>query len=648
MQVPEVRHVTVLGAGNMGHGIAELAAIAGYTVTVQDIEQERVDEGLGQIEWSLTKLEEKERVDEPAEEIVDRIRGTTDLAESVTDADLVIEAVPEEIELKKDTFSEVDRHAPDHAVLASNTSGLSITEIATATDRPAQVVGMHYFYPPVRMDLVEVVHGEATSEETVRMVHEYVESIDKTPIDVNKDVHGFVVNNVLVPFMTEAAWMLENDDCRIQEADATMVFQGGYPMGPFELADYTGIDICYHFCRASPYDVPPPIAEKFDSDHLGRKSGTGFYDYEDGDGPDYGPEDVDGFDVLRVEARMVDEAVRLVGDDVASPDDIDLGMRLGGRFPLGTCRRGDQIGLDVVSEKLEALYEGTGAGRYERADYLVELVEAGHTGEDAGKGLYDYTGTWPYQFLNLTLDGDGVLEVEFDRTERLNAFSDEMFDELQRALDDVDTDDVSCVVLSGAGDRAFSAGVDVTGFASKEPTEIMDVEEPIERLYEFERPTIAKIDGFCLGGGFEIAMACDIRIATEDATFGTPEIGLGLIPGGGNTQRLARLIGKARAKELVFRGNHISAERATEWGILNRTVPETELDETVDEFVDDIATGPKTALKVAKKVLNEGQNASLGASLVMESQGFGLLTSTDDMTEGVVAFQRDREPEFDT
>jgi enoyl-CoA hydratase/3-hydroxyacyl-CoA dehydrogenase len=645
--MPDIQRVTVLGAGSMGHGIAEVAAIGGYDVTVRDIDQEFVDDGLENIEWSLGKLEEKGRIDESAQAVFGRVDGETDLAEAVSDADLVVEAVPEEMEIKKETFAEVDEHAPEQAILASNTSGLSITEIATATDRPEQVVGTHYFNPPVQMDLVEVVHGEATSDATIEAAHEYVESIDKTPIDVRKDVHGFVVNNVLVPFMEEPAWMLANDECTIRGADAAMVFQRGYPMGPFELADYTGIDIGYHFAEASSYETPPPFAEKVENDELGRKSGKGFYDYEDGDGPDYRPEDRDEFDTLRVEARMVNEAARLVGDDVATPEDIDLGMRLGGRFPLGTCRRGDQIGLDVVLEKLESLYDETGADRYEPADYLVECVEAGHTGEDARRGFYDYTGEWPYQFLNPSLDEDGVLEIELDRTERLNAFSEEMFDELNRVLADADPEEVSCVVLSGAGNRAFSAGADATGFMSNEPTEIMDVEESIERLYEFDRPTIAKIDGFCLGGGFEVALACDIRIATEGSTFGSPEIDLGLIPGGGSTQRLTRLVGESRAKELVFRGNHISAERAADWGILNRAVPEDEFEETVDEFVDDIANGPKTALKVAKKVINEGQDGSLGAGLALESQGFGLLTSTDDMAEGVVAFQRDRDPEFE-
>ncbi|WP_135820825.1 3-hydroxyacyl-CoA dehydrogenase/enoyl-CoA hydratase family protein [Halostella litorea] len=648
MENTDIQRVAVLGAGSMGHGIAEVAAIAGYDVALRDVEEEYVDDGLDNIEWSLDKLEEKRRIEESADEVFGRVDGYTDLQAAVGDADLVVEAIPERLDLKKETFAEVDEYAPDHAILASNTSGLSITDMAASTDRPEQVVGTHYFNPPLRMDLVEVVQGERTSSETVEAMHDYVESVGKTPIDVKKDVHGFVVNNVLVPFMSEAAWMLDEGECTVEAADSAMVYDRGYPMGPFELNDYSGIDIAYEFLDASGYDVPPSIEGKFEHETLGRKTGSGFYEYEDGEGPTYEPGDRAGFDTLRIEARMINEAARLIGNDVATAEDIDVGVRLGGRFPLGTCRVGDKIGLDAVLSKLEALHEATGNARYEPAEYLVELVESGRTGEEAGEGFYDYTGEWPYQFLNLELDDEGVLSIEFDRTERLNALSDEMFAEIDRALADANPEEVSCVVFSGAGDRAFSAGVDVTGFMSKEPTEIMDVEESIERVYDFDRPTIAAIDGFCLGGAFELMLACDIRIATENSTFGNPEIDLGLIPGGGSTQRLTRLVGEPRAKELIFRGNHFPAEQAADWGIINRAVPEGEFDDTVEEFVDDLSSGPKTALKVAKQVINEGQDASLKSGLKMESQGFGLLTTTDDMIEGVVAFREDREPDFES
>jgi len=641
----EIENLAVLGAGSMGHGIAELAAIASYDVVLRDIEDDLVDDGLEQVEWSLGKLEEKGKLDESADDVRARISGETELEAAVSDADLVIEAIPENLSLKRETFAEVDDYAPDRAILASNTSGLSITEIGAATDRPEQVVGAHFFNPPVKMDLVEVVHGERTSEATLEAIHEFVADLDKRAIDVKRDVHGFIVNNVMLPFIEEAAWMLGDDGTTIQRADAAMVYQRGYPMGPFELADYTGIDIAYHFREDTDLDSPPAIAEKVEADDLGKKTGQGFYDWEAA-GPNYEPGDGEDFDTLRVEARMVNEAARLVGNDVATPDDIDLGSRLGARFPEGVCRLGDQLGLDSVLDKLRTLHEETGAQRFAPDDYLVELVEKGKTGVDAGEGFHNYRGDGPYQYINKSLDDRGVLEVEFDRPERLNAFSETMFGEVKAALDNADTDEVSCVVFSGAG-QAFSSGADITGFMTSEPTELMNVDETIQAIDEFERPTLARIDGFCLGAGFEIALACDLRLATESSSLGAPEINLGLIPGGGGTQRLTRIVGEGRAKELVFRGEQIAAERAADWGLLNRAVPESEFDGVVEEFVDDLANGPKTALKVAKRVIDDGQDASLETGLDIESQGFGLLTTTDDMVEGVTAFRDDREPEFE-
>ena len=648
----DIRRVTVLGAGNMGHGITEVAAIAGYDVTMRDIEEEFVTNGYESIEWSLKKLAEKGLLDESAEDVLDRIDTAVDLKSAVADADLVIEAVPERMDLKREVFIDLDEFAPEGALLASNTSSLSVTEMAGVTSRPEDVVGMHFFNPPVKMELVEIIYGERTSDETAETAFEFAESLGKTPIYVRKDVRGFVVNTVLGPFGDEPAWMVSNGEATIREVDAAMVHQRGYPMGPFELMDLTGIDVGYHVRSESGRTIPPIMAEKVENDELGQKTGRGYYDYEDGDGVDYEPGDGEGFDTLRIEARMVNEAARLVGEGVARPDEIDTGVRLGLGFPEGICRRADKIGLDTILDTLESLYAETGEDRFEPDDYLVELVEAGKTGEDAGEGFHEYStrsngdGAGTYQLLNYDLSDDGLLEVELNRPERLNALSADLLGEIDDLLTSVDTDDVRCVTFEGAGDRAFSAGADIGGFADATPTDFMDVTPTFETVNEFERPTIAKVDGYCLGAGLELALACDMRIATEKSEFGSPEIRLGLIPGGGGTQRLLRLLGETRAKELVFRGNRIDADRAEEWGLVNRSVPADEFDSVVSEFVDDCLEGPPIGLKVAKKVMNEGADASLDAALAMESQGFGLLMSTDDVREGTAAFRDDRDPEF--
>lgn len=642
----EIESLAVLGAGSMGHGIAEVAAIAGYDVVLRDIEEDLVEDGYEQIEWSLEKLAEKNQIDQDPDDVLARISTMVDLEAAVADADLVIEAAPEDLEIKRNIFADVDAASGEETIMATNTSSLRVGDIAEATDRPEYVCGMHFFNPPVKMDLVEVAAGEQTAAAVIDAGVEFVESLDKTPIRVRKDVPQFVVNNVLTPFMGEAGFMYDEGDVEIQDVDAAMVFQRGYPMGPFELNDFGGLDIFYHSREQWDDPIPESISSRVDAEDLGRKTGKGFYDYDDGEGVNYEPTDGEGIDTLRIEARMINEAAKLVGDDVADPEDIDIGMRLGGGLPEGTCRTGDKLGLDTVLEKLRDLHERTGAERYEPADYLVELVESGHTGEKAGKGFYDYSDGGPYHYISHELTEEGKLHVLFDREERLNAFSTDMFNEVQRLLETVDDEDVACVVFEGAGDRAFSAGADITGFTVAEPTDLASVDETVQTIYEYPRPTVAKIDGFCLGAGLEITLACDLRYATEGSRLGSPEIDLGLIPGGGGTQRLVRLVGEPRTKELVYRGMQLSADQAEDWGILNRAVEADEFEETIDDVVDDLVNGPQTALEVAKQVIQEGQDASLDTGLSLEAQGFGLLATTDDMLEGVAAFNQDREPDF--
>ena len=646
--------VTVLGAGSMGHGITEVVAMAGYDVTMRDIEEEIVQDGYDDIEWSLNKLDEKGMLDGEPEEILDRISTTADLEAAVGGADMIIEAAPEKMDLKKEIFGDLDEMADEGALLATNTSSLSITEIASATERPEDVVGLHFFNPPVRMDLVEVIYGEQTTDETAEQAYEFIESIGKTPIYVRKDVNGFVVNSVLGPFGSEAAWLVSEGEAEIREADATLAHERGYPMGPFELGDMTGIDIGYHVRKEAGVPIPPIVQEQVDAEELGQKTGKGYYDYEDGDGADYEPEDAtDDFDWLRVEATMVNEAAKLIQDDVATAEAIDTGLRLGAGFPEGPCRRADKTGLDTIVEKLEELDEeygdDHGESRYEPADYLLDLVDAGKTGRDAGAGFFEYDtgeGLGEYPTLNYELGDDGLLELELDRPARMNTLSPDLMDAIVDVLDSVDEEEVLAVTFEGAGDRAFCAGADMTAFSDANPAKDSEPTEVFRAVAEFPRPTLAKIDGYCLGGGLEIALACDLRIATENSEFGFPEINLGLLPGGGGTQRAIRQLSDARAKELVFRGEHISADRAADWGLINRSVSSGEFDETVEEFVSDLVNGPPIALRKAKRVMNEGADESLDAGLEMEAQAFGLLLTTDDMMEGVSAFAGDREPDF--
>ncbi len=368
MKVEDLRKIAVLGAGVMGHGIAQVAAVAGYTVAMRDISEEILERAVGNIKRSLERLVRRGRLsEEDVEAALSRIRTTLDLREAVGDAGLVIEAVPEKLDLKKRVFKEVEEAAPERAVLASNTSSLSITEIAEAVEDPGRVVGMHFFNPPVIMRLVEVVPGERTSRETVEFALDFVKKLGKTPVLVKKDSPGFIVNRVLVPYLNEAAKMVDRGEAEVLEIDSAMQFKARFPMGPFLLSDLIGIDIVHHILKVfeeklGPFYKPAESIERlYREGKLGRKTGEGFYNYREGR-PQVPEEAGRGFDVNRLLALMVNEAAKVVSEGVAEIEDVDTAMKLGANLPEGPFEAARRIGVGRLTEVLRELEERYGEG----------------------------------------------------------------------------------------------------------------------------------------------------------------------------------------------------------------------------------------------------------------------------------------------
>jgi enoyl-CoA hydratase/3-hydroxyacyl-CoA dehydrogenase len=652
MDIDDIETIAVLGAGNMGHGIAEVAALAGYDVNMRDIKDEFVQNGYDQIEWSLGKLAEKGQISEDeADATLGRITPLVDFEQAASDADVVIEAVPEQMEIKKDVYQELEEYAPDRAIFATNTSSLSVTELSEVTERPEQFCGMHFFNPPVRMALVEVISGAHSSDETLDTVEALAEDFEKSPVRVRKDSPGFIVNRVLVPQMNEACWVVHDDVATVAEVDSTTSFELGMPMGAFELGDQVGHDVTLHVLEymhevlGDAYEPCPLLESKVDAEELGRKTGKGFYDYENG-GVEIPSDEIREDVADRLLAVMANEVGKLVENDVAPVGDIDEAMGLGAGFPEGPARMADEHGLDTLVETLDDLHEETGAARYDASGGLRDAADSG--------GFYDEDGDdggMTYEQIVVEVDG-AVGHIELDRPQRMNTITPRMLDEIDDAITVFDGDDeVRAVVLEGAGDRAFSAGFDAASAAPGSALEATEMsrkgQQVFGRLEEVGMPVLAAIDGYCLGGGMEMATAADMRIASEAGQFGQPEHNLGLLPGWGGTQRLARVVGEGRAKEIIFTAkNDYDAGTMADYGFVNEVVGPDEYDDRKWELARDLAAGPPIAQKLTKRAMLAGRD-DIDAGLELEASSFGHLFTTDDVWEGLAAFQQDREPEFE-
>ncbi|MCY6356174.1 3-hydroxybutyryl-CoA dehydrogenase [Clostridium sp. ZS2-4] len=277
--------VYVLGAGTMGAGIAQAFAVKGHEVIIRDIKNEFVERGLTGINKNLSKLVSKGKMEEnQKEEILTRLTGTVDL-NMAADCDLVIEAAIENMEIKKQIFGELDKLCKPETILASNTSSLSITEIAAATNRPDRVIGMHFFNPAPVMKLVEVIRGMATSQETFDTVKELSQAIGKEPVEV-KEAPGFVVNKILIPMINEAVGILAEDIASAEDIDKAMMLGANHPMGPLALGDLIGLDVClaimdvlFNETNDSKYRAHPLLRKYVRAGWLGRKTKKGFHDY---------------------------------------------------------------------------------------------------------------------------------------------------------------------------------------------------------------------------------------------------------------------------------------------------------------------------------------------------------------------------------
>ncbi len=661
-----VSKAAVVGGGTMGGEIAQAVAAADIPVVVKDIDQKFVDAAIEKAravtEGQLSRLVKKEKLtqeqaDARLAEVMGLITGATTYKE-FGDVDFVIEAVPERMEIKQAVFRELDAATPGHAILSSNTSSLSITEIGEATLRPDKVVGFHFFYPASVMPLVEVVAGEDTSEETATVAYNFAQAIKKQPI-VCGEVPGFVVNRILMATIGEIWRVQEEQGISLKAIDEAIAGAQLAPMGPFFLSDLLGLDTILHVAEhlresyGETFYVHGGLQQLVADGKLGAKSGgEGFF--KEGEQNIPGDADPDAEELIALfTCRALIEACLLVEEGVCSVRDIDLGMMAGAgldprRGLLPPFWKADVEGLDTVLERMEGLRERHG-DRFAPPALLRRLVAQGRYGLESGQGFYPYPRPDEgEQAETVKLETRGDVAIAWLANAPMNAVSPDVIRDLKTVWGRVKAaEGVGAMVIASSVPIVFSAGADIKAFTQMDESggeELIDTAHALLRDFGQARvATIAAVNAIAFGGGCELAMACDVRIAAEAAVFGQPEVKLGIIPGFGGTQRLPRLVGPNKALEMNLVGDAILAGEALEAGLANRVVPDHELFETALMWGRKLAGQAPLALEQIKRVSHAGD---LDEGIEAEKRGFATAFRSDDAKEGISSFLGKRTPKW--
>ena len=374
-----IQKITVLGSGIMGHGIAQISAMAGFDVILRDIDKKFLDSAMNKIKWSLDKLVEKQKITQvDSESIFNRIKPIVEIKEALVGADLIIEAVPEDLVLKKKVYQEIDENSDTRSIYASNTSTLPITEISSLTTRPNKFIGLHFFNPPQLMKLVEVIPGKSTDELTKNVGLDFVKRVGKVPILCGKDVPGFIVNRIFIPLVHEAAFCLDRDGPTKTQIDSSVKFRMSFPMGIFELADYTGLDVIHKatlemYSRDKKVIFPHHlIKDLYDEGKFGKKTGSGFYSYtaDQYERVSLSEEDSKIYDPIKILSVALNNASWLITNKVCSVEDLETALRLGMGLKRPLFSTGAEFGINTVVETLKDLEKKFG-DFYKPDEYLM-------------------------------------------------------------------------------------------------------------------------------------------------------------------------------------------------------------------------------------------------------------------------------------
>ena len=600
-----IEKVAIIGAGNMGSGIAQKSAQERFDVQMVDREQEWVDRGHGIVSEFLKEAEERRIFNsKQVEQIKSRITGVVGTENVDPSTDLVIEAVFEDFDVKKAVFETLNDVCDSHTILASNTSSLSVDKLASSTGRPDRFVGLHFFYHPAKNRLVEVIPATESSERSIKLVEQYCKSMGKVVI-VCKDRPGFVVNRFFVPWLNEACKLLEEGVGSTAQIDSVARTAFNIGMGPFALMNLTGPPIALHSTDYLAKQLETPR-------YIGTNSlrnlveGGRLWEITDDEECD---EDTKRIISERLLGQVFSVSAQIVEEEVCSMEDVDRGAKVGLRWAKGPFEIANEIGVSEASRM---------AVNYSQ---MAEI--------ELPRWFSDRTEEFEFSYVDLTIEGE-IARVRLNRPEAMNALNVRLVSQLGEIMDKINSrGDVSTVVFEGAG-KAFVAGADVKFFVDKLR------EDSFQDIYEFtsdghdvfnsiekcEKTTIALTTGLALGGGLELALSCDYRIGTRRTQFRFPETSIGIYPGLGGTQRTARICGVECARYAVLAGNFLDSSTALDLGLLTHKVESSDVEGTVFSLI-----GKKPDQKYPGKPLNYDSEIALFAKDFYSDENIGALIS---------------------
>ena len=589
-----IQRVAIVGAGNMGSGIAQKSAQEEFDVQMVDREQQWVDRGQSIIADFLGEaIGRRIFTEQQVAEIKARITGVVGVEKTAEDTDLVIEAVFEDFDVKTAVFQTLDAACGEKTILASNTSSLSVNELAEATGRPDRFVGLHFFYHPAKNRLVEVIPAASTSQQTIDRVVQYCKMLGKVVI-VCGDRPGFVVNRFFVPWLNEACLLLEEGHGTAAQIDAIARKAFRIGLGPFGLMNLTGPPIALH---STDYLAEQLATPRYTGAANLRQLVSANNQWEIDENESYSEEQFEQIS-RRLYGVVFGVAAQIVDEGVCSIEDVDRGAKVGLRWARGPFELMNKVGVlqsfEMAQEYLKLCQDEEGNSNWQIPEFFVKQANSNDN--------------WAFSYVDTEIS-DGIATMTINRPEAMNALNETVIAQLGSAVDAVNNnDEVHTMVLDGAG-KAFIAGADVKFFVDKiRSNSIPDIVDftsnghrVLNSIEHSSKTTIALTTGLALGGGLELALCCDYRIGTRRTQFRFPETSIGIYPGLGGSQRPARISGIPLARWAVLGGNFMTAQMAYDIGLLTHLVDLSEVGNTTNTCV---ALG-KPEHKYAGKPANE-------------------------------------------